>query len=66
MIHFVCDKKTNEILYITKQQKRAHDKMNVLSVHVLSYNPDYYPDVLFFKVGDIINEFKLEMNRIWN
>jgi hypothetical protein len=53
-------------LYITKQQKRAHDKMTVLSVHVLSYNPDYYPDVLFFKVGDIINEFKLEMNRIWN
>ncbi len=65
MIHFVCDKETNKILYITKQQKRADDKMTTLNVHVLSYNPDFYPDVLFFKVGDIINEFKLEMNKVY-
>ena len=65
MIHFVCEKETNKILYITKQQKRANDKMSVLSVHVLSYNPDFYPTVLDFKVGDIINEFQLEMNKVY-
>ena len=65
MIYFVCRGKKNEIIKITKQRKRAEDMMTELGICVHSYNPKFYPDVETLKVGDCLNEFKIEMNRVY-
>ena len=63
-IHFVVDADdNNRIIKITKQRKRAEDMMTKLNIHVFSYNPSFYPEVLEFKVGEFLNDFKIELER---
>ena len=65
MIHFVCRGENNKIIKITKQRKRAEDMMTELNICVHSYNPKFYPAVEMLKVGDELNRFKVEMNRVY-
>ena len=65
MINFVCKGENNTIIKITKQYKRALDMMTELDIKVLSYNPEIYPAVKELAVGDNLNEFKIEMNKVY-
>lgn len=64
MIHFVCESETNKILKIYKQYNRACRFINE-HTHVLSYNSEIHPIILNFKIGNCINEFKVEYTK-WN
>ena len=64
MIHFVCRGDENKIIKITKQRKRAEDMMTELGICVHSYNPNFYPEVVNLKVGDSLNTFFIEMNKV--
>ena len=65
MIHFVCRGKENKIIKITKQRKRAENMMTELDICVHSYNPKFYPHTVNLKVGDNLNEFMIEMNKVY-
>lgn len=62
MIHFVCTINENKIIRIFKQRKRAENMINE-NIHVLSYNPKFYPIIENFTIGNYINEFQVEMTR---
>lgn len=64
MIHFVCRGDENKIIKITKQRKRAEDMMTELGICVHAYNPTFYPEVVKLKVGDSLNTFFIEMNKV--
>ena len=65
MINFVVDKKNgNKIVKITKQFKRALNMMTKEEICVISYNPKIYPLSLELKVGDVLDENKIEMKKV--
>ena len=64
MIHFVCRGDDNQIIKITKQGKRAEDMMTELGICVHAYNITFYPEVVNLKVGDSLNTFFIEMNKV--
>ena len=65
MIYFVCRGKENKIIKITKQRKRAENMMTELGICIHAYNPAFYPEVVNLKVGDNLNEFMMEMNKVY-
>ena len=63
-IHFVCKGEENRIIKITKQRKRAEDMMIDIDIKVISYNTNFYPNAKDLKIGELLNEFKFERERI--
>ena len=63
-LYFVCDENDNQrIIKITKQKKRAMDMMTKPNICVIMYNIGFYPNVAKLKVGDCLDEFKIELER---
>lgn len=60
MLYFVIEKSTNVIQKITWQQKRADSWLGSTQYTVSGFNPEIYPTVTFLKVGQKLEEHKLE------
>lgn len=64
LLYFVVDKDSDIIQKITWQEKRAERFLSSLNYTVRGFNPEIYPSVSFLKVGDKLNEFQIEQDRI--
>lgn len=60
MLYFVVDKSTDIIQKITWQQKRADRCLTNCQYTVSGFNPEFYPTVTLLKVGQKLEEHKLE------
>ena len=60
MLYFVIEKSTNVIQKITWQQKRADSWLDSTQYTVSGFNPEIYPTVTLLKVGQKLEEHKLE------
>ena len=64
LLYFVVDKNSDVIQKITWQEKRADRFLSSLNYTVKGFNPEIYPSVSFLKVGDKLDEFQIERDRI--
>ena len=64
LLYFVVDKDSDVIQKITWQEKRADRFLSSLNYTVKGFNPEIYPSVSFLKVGDKLDEFQIERDRI--
>lgn len=64
LLYFVVDKNSDVIQKITWQEKRADRFLSSLNYTVKGFNPEIYPSVSFLKVGDKLDEFQIERDRV--
>lgn len=60
LLYFVVDTDSDIIQKITWQEKRADRFLGTLNYTVKGFNPDIYPEVTYLKVGQKLEEHKLE------
>lgn len=64
LLYFVVEKDSNVIQKITWQEKRADRFLSSPNYTVKGFNPEIYPTVSFLKVGDELDEFQIEKDKI--